>query len=52
LIEWAEWNYEVLIQHELISTGTTGRLVEEAIRKKLINADGGDFRIRKLKSGR
>lgn len=23
LIEWAEWNYEILIHHKLISTGTT-----------------------------
>ena len=51
LIEWAEWNYEVLIHHKLISTGTTGRLVEEAIKKKLTDEGAHDFEIMKLKSG-
>jgi len=51
LIEWAEWNYEVLIHHQLVSTGTTGRLVEEAIIKRLTDEDANDFEIMKLKSG-
>ncbi len=51
LIEWAEWNYEVLIHHQLVSTGTTGRLVEEAIIKRLTDEDSNDFEIMKLKSG-
>ena len=51
LIEWAEWNYEVLIHHKLISTGTTGRLVEEAINKRLNNKEDQQFEITKLKSG-
>jgi methylglyoxal synthase len=51
LIEWAEWNYEVLIHHKLISTGTTGKFVEEAIKKRLNNEDAQHFKIMKLKSG-
>jgi methylglyoxal synthase len=51
LIEWAEWNYEVLIHHKLISTGTTGRLVEEAVKKRLKGKDDQNFEIIKLKSG-
>ena len=51
LIEWAEWNYEVLINHKLISTGTTGRLVEEAVKKRLTDEDAHYFEIMKLKSG-
>jgi len=51
LIEWAEWNYDVLIRHKLISTGTTGRLVEEAIKKRLKAKDANDFEVKKLKSG-
>ena len=51
LIEWAEWNYEVLINHKLISTGTTGRLVEEAIRKRLNEEGARHFEVVKLKSG-
>jgi len=51
LIEWVEWNYEVLIRHKLISTGTTGSLVEKAIKKKLGENGANSFEIIKLKSG-
>ncbi len=51
LIELAEWNYEVLIHHKLISTGTTGKYVEEAIRKRLNEDDARNFEVLKLKSG-
>ena len=51
LIEWAEWNYEILIHHKLISTGTTGRLVEKAIIKRLSNNEADNFEVMKLKSG-
>jgi len=51
LIEWAEWNYKVLIHHKLISTGTTGRLLEEAIKKRLNDEDAHHFQVMKLKSG-
>jgi methylglyoxal synthase len=51
LIEWAEWNYEVLIKHQLISTGTTGRFVEEAIKKRLKDKEAQEFEVTKLKSG-
>lgn len=56
LIEWVKFNKRTLIEHKLICTGTTGRLVEEALReeiesvsshlKKLVKLD-----IVKLKSG-
>ncbi len=51
LIEWAEYNYQTLICHELISTGTTGSLVEKAIAEKLDSEDSRHFSVRKLKSG-
>ena len=51
LIEWAEWNYEILIHHKLISTGTTGSLIEKAIKKKLSDKDANNFEVMKLKSG-
>jgi len=35
MVEWVEWNYLILLQHRLICTGTTGRLIKEAIHKKL-----------------
>lgn len=53
LIEWVEWNYEVLSVHTLICTGTTGKLLEKVINQKIsganINADR--ITITKLKSG-
>ena len=52
LIEWVEFNVELLLDHELTCTGTTGRLVEEAIRAKVPAAKiPKGFAIRKLKSG-
>jgi methylglyoxal synthase len=51
LIEWVEWNYEILIKHQLVSTGTTGSLVEKAIREKLKEDESSDFEMIKLKSG-
>jgi methylglyoxal synthase len=52
LIEWVEWNWEILIKHKLICTGTTGRLVEETLnRKKEENSNIRTLHIVKLKSG-
>jgi len=52
LIEWVEWNWEILIRHKLICTGTTGRLVEEALNcKKEENSNTRTLHITKLKSG-
>lgn len=31
LLEWAEYNRELLVQHRLFATGTTGRLLEQAL---------------------
>jgi methylglyoxal synthase len=46
LIEWAYYNRTVLSQHELFSTGTTGKLLEEKLDqpvKKLLSGPlGGD----------
>ena len=46
LIEWAFYNRTVLSQHELIATGTTGKLLEEKLKrpvKKLFSGPlGGD----------
>jgi methylglyoxal synthase len=35
LIEWVEWNYQMLLGHNLICTGTTGRRMEETLKKKI-----------------
>jgi methylglyoxal synthase len=50
LIEWIEWNYASIIEHKLICTGTTGAMVEHALKKNL-KKEATDFHITKLKSG-
>ena len=51
LIEWVEWNWNALLDHQLICTGTTGSLVEEALRSRLNKNQNKSIQIRKLKSG-
>ena len=51
LLEWVDWNWKVLINHDLICTGTTGRLIEELLNKKVKEEKGRFLRIKKLKSG-
>ncbi len=49
LIEWAEFNKVVLAKHELIATGTTGKLLEDQLDrpvKVLLSGPlGGDQQI-------
>lgn len=51
LIEWVEYNYKHLISFKLICTGTTGKLVEQAINKKLLKTEKMEYDVTKLKSG-
>ncbi len=52
LVDWVEYNWEILIEHDLICTGTTGRLIDTALNNK-IKEYGSDkvANILKLKSG-
>jgi methylglyoxal synthase len=50
LIEWFEYNYKSLVRHKLVCTGTTGRLVEEVIQKRL-EEEQFEYQIERLKSG-
>ena len=49
LIEWAIYNKTVLSEHELIATGTTGKLLEEhlgrSVKKVFSGPLGGDQQI-------
>src|SRR4030042_4466371 len=53
LIEWVEWNYQILLSHNLICTGTTGLLLEKVIQEKLKHEHSNKMSgpIKKLKSG-
>ena len=46
-----DWNSKLLLNHQLICTGTTGRLVEEALLRKIDGAHPARLEISKLKSG-
>ncbi|MCU0452502.1 MAG: methylglyoxal synthase [Bacteroidetes bacterium] len=51
LIEWVDWNWSALLDHQLVCTGTTGSLVEKALKKKLGKEGKRSVEIRKLRSG-
>ncbi len=51
LLEWAEWNRDILMNHELICTGTTGRLIEEGLGKDPKTGKTTKIKITLLKSG-
>jgi methylglyoxal synthase len=50
LLEWVEWNYIPLSRHRLICTGTTGKMIESALKAKLARTQHS-FDILRLKSG-
>ena len=51
LIEWVEWNWDILRKHQMVCTGTTGKLVEESLKEKIKNEAEKNIRLKKLKSG-
>ncbi len=53
LVEWVEWNWEELLHHKMICTGTTGKMVEQALMKKIADESPNDYKLEvlKLKSG-
>jgi len=51
MVEWVEWNWKKLIKHNLICTGTTGRLVNETLLKKMGDESNTKISITRLKSG-
>ncbi|MCA9735724.1 MAG: methylglyoxal synthase [Deferribacteres bacterium] len=52
LVEWVEWNDEILAGHNLICTGTTGMILQKAFDKKFENGEiKMTPKIKRLKSG-
>jgi len=53
LTEWVEWNYQILLRHQLICTGTTGLMVEKVLMRMLAEEGlpGEALVITKLRSG-
>ncbi|WP_136805209.1 methylglyoxal synthase [Desulfosediminicola flagellatus] len=53
LTEWVEYNFQTLLKHQIIATGTTGKMLEEVLNKKISEDDIRKplVNIYKLKSG-
>ncbi len=51
LLEWARWNRSILTKHELICTGTTGKLVVEGLTRDPDTGEATPIKITLLKSG-
>ena len=51
IIEWVSYNWQELIQHDLICTGTTGKLVEDTLREKCSKNNKVPPTVTRLKSG-
>lgn|GEM_PF-30691 len=51
LIEWVEFNAFNLREHQIVCTGTTGKLIEQQLRSSLSEEQYGEFEVVKLKSG-
>jgi methylglyoxal synthase len=41
LLEWAEYNRDLLVEHQLYATGTTGSLLEKALETPVIKLQSG-----------
>ena len=41
LLEWAQYNRDLLANHELLATGTTGSLLEEALQIPVVKLQSG-----------
>lgn len=58
LIEWVKYNYKTLSEHKLFATGTTGKLIQDALMEMDDTFDSEerkkgfyDYKITKLHSG-
>lgn len=51
MVEWVQWNWEILKDHKIVCTGTTGRLVAEALASRMEKGASRGVKIKRLKSG-
>lgn len=51
LLEWVEFNVGTLIQHDIVCTGTTGKLIELVLRRYVAKNPEASYRLKRLKSG-
>ncbi|MEG1648746.1 MAG: methylglyoxal synthase, partial [Rikenellaceae bacterium] len=48
LAEWVDWNWEILVNHHLVCTGTTGKIVSKTLTNRH-NGENAHFDITFLK---
>ena len=41
LLEWVKFNKDALLQHELFATGTTGKILEKELGRKITTFESG-----------
>ncbi len=51
MVEWVKWNWKILLNHQLVCTGTTGKLVQEALNERIDENHPLKHNIILLKSG-
>jgi len=51
LVDWVDYNWQKLIGHDLVCTGTTGRMVEELLQRRGSLQPTQSISLRRLKSG-
>jgi methylglyoxal synthase len=51
LVDWVGFNWRALIDHQLVCTGTTGRLLEELLQEKTDSYPHLTVALKRLKSG-
>ncbi len=51
LAEWVDWNWEILLRHHLVCTGTTGKMVTRTLTERGSDAEIAHCDITLLKSG-
>lgn len=51
LAEWVDWNWEILLRHHLVCTGTTGKMVTRTLTERGGAGEISHFDITLLKSG-
>lgn len=51
MVEWVEWNWQKLLRHKLICTGTTGMFVEDALTRMHSEETKRHISISRLLSG-
>ena len=52
LAEWVDWNWEILLRHHLVCTGTTGKMVTRTLTERGGAEEISHFDITLLKSAR